>query len=203
MSAVEGRKPSNIDDTILKYADSMSPDEISMSLGGVISPAAVAARTQSLLKAKDWLTEAQEDQLVTLRMKELVYGITSNDYKYLDVKLRALIALGDNDPALEDEYRKLGTTAGAYDDWHEGKDPAGITTQDPELMERLDPVKAGRRLANYLKVMTLEAQTIARACGKNHVHNLEPEDLCALTIEAAAMARVPLAGTSWIPGQGF
>ena len=36
---------------------------------------------------------------------------------------------------------------------------------------------AGRRLANYLKVMTLEAQTIARACGKNHVHNLEPEDL--------------------------
>lgn len=95
MSAVEGRKPSNIDDTILKYADSMSPDEISMSLGGVISPAAVAARTQSLLKAKDWLTEAQEDQLVTLRMKELVYGITSNDYKYLDVKLRALIALGD------------------------------------------------------------------------------------------------------------
>ena len=29
--------------------------------------------------------------------------------------------------------------------------------------------------------MTLEAQTIARACGKNHVHNLEPEDLVALT----------------------
>ena len=28
------------------------------------------------------------------------------------------------------------------------------------------PVLAGRRLANYLKVMTLEAQTIARACGK-------------------------------------
>jgi hypothetical protein len=53
-----------------------------------------------------------------------------------------------------------------------------------------------------MKVMTLEAQTIARACGKTHVHNLEPEDLCALTIEAAAMARVPLAGTSWVPGQG-
>ena len=50
--------------------------------------------------------------------------------------------------------------------------------------------------------MTLEAQTIARACGKNHVHNLEPEDLCALTVESAAMAGVPLAGTSWIPGRG-
>jgi glutamate synthase domain-containing protein 2 len=114
----------------------------------------------------------------------------------------ALVALGDNDPAFEEEYRALGTRAGAYDDWHEGRDPAGITTQNPELAARLDPVRAGRRLANFLKVMTLEAQTIARACGKNHLHNLEPEDLCALTIEAAAMARVPLAGTSWIPGAG-
>ena len=115
----------------------------------------------------------------------------------------ALIAMGDNDPKWEDEYQKLGTTAGAYDDWHEGRDPAGITTQDPELAARLDPIQAGKRLANYLKVMTLEAQTIARACGKSHVHNLEPEDLCALTIEAAAMARVPLAGTEWIPGKGI
>ena len=116
----------------------------------------------------------------------------------------ALVALGDNDPALEEEYQKLGTTAGAYDDWHEGQDPAGINTQDPDLSSRLDPVLGGRRLSNYLKVMTLEAQTIARACGKSHLHNLEPEDLCALTIEAAAMARVPLSGTTWIPGHnGF
>ncbi len=116
----------------------------------------------------------------------------------------ALVALGDNSPSHEEDYHKLGTTAGAYDDWHEGKDPAGITTQDPVLAARLDPVEAGRRLANYLAVLTLEAQTIARACGKSHLHNLEPEDLVALTIEAAAMARVPLAGTSWVPGMaGF
>ena len=113
----------------------------------------------------------------------------------------ALVALGDNDPALEAEYNKLGTTAGAYDDWHEGRDPAGISTQDPELAKRLDPIAAGRRLANYLKVMALEAQTIARACGKSHVNNLEPEDLVALTVESAAMAQVPLAGTDWIPGR--
>ena len=112
----------------------------------------------------------------------------------------ALIALGDNDPALEAEYRELGTTAGCYDDWHEGRDPAGITTQDPALAARLDPDLAGRRLANYLAVLTLETQTIARACGKSHVHNLEPEDLVALSVEAAAMAKVPLAGTDWIPG---
>ena len=113
----------------------------------------------------------------------------------------AMIALGDNDPRWEADYNALGTTAGAYDDWHEGNDPAGITTQDPNLMARFDPIDGGRRLRNYLKVMSLEAQTIARACGKNHVLNLEPEDLCALTIEAAAMAGVPLAGTNWIPGR--
>lgn len=119
----------------------------------------------------------------------------------VSIGIAALAALGDNDPALDEEYRKLGTRAGCYDDWHEGRDPAGITTQDPELSKRLDPVRAGRRLANYLKVMTLEIQTVARAAGHNHIHNLEPEDLCALTLEAAAMARIPLAGTNWYPGK--
>src|SRR5258707_9060671 len=113
----------------------------------------------------------------------------------------ARIAPGYNDPLVEEDYRKLGTTAGAYDDWRVGRDPAGITTQDAVLAQRLDPAIASRKLANYLSVMALEVQTIARACGKSHVHNLEPEDLVALTVESAAMARVPLAGTNWIPGQ--
>ena len=122
----------------------------------------------------------------------------------------ALIAIGDNNPAHDSEYRRLGSvpphsspsaTAGFWEDFHTGTDPAGITTQDPELSRRLDPVLAGRRLANYLQVLTLEAQTLARACGKSHVLNLEPEDLAALTVEAAAMAGVPLAGTDWIPGR--
>jgi hypothetical protein len=49
--------------------------------------------------------------------------------------------------------------------------------------------------------MVMEVQTLARACGKGHVNNLEPEDMVALTVEAAAMAGVPLAGTKWIPGR--
>ena len=113
----------------------------------------------------------------------------------------ALVALGDNDPAYEAEYKAMGTLPGAYDDWQDGRDPAGITTQDPTLAARLDPVLGGRRIANFLSVLTLEAQTIARACGKSHLHNLEPEDLVALTVESAAMAGVPLAGTNWIPGK--
>ena len=112
----------------------------------------------------------------------------------------ALIAMGDNSPEHEDAYRELGSAAGYYDDWQAGRDPAGISTQEEALAARLDPVVAGRKVANYLRVMTLEAQTLARACGKTHVHNLEPEDLVALTVEAAAMAGVPLAGTNWIPG---
>jgi glutamate synthase domain-containing protein 2 len=112
----------------------------------------------------------------------------------------ALVALGDNSPEYDEQYRQIGSAAGFYDDWQAGRDPAGITTQDPDLAARFDPVVGGRKLANYLRVLTLEAQTLARACGKSHVHNLEPEDLVALTVEAAAMARVPLAGTDWIPG---
>jgi glutamate synthase domain-containing protein 2 len=118
----------------------------------------------------------------------------------VSIGVATLIALGDNSPELDEEYRALGSAAGFYDGWEAGRDPAGISTQEDDLAARFDPVLGGRRLANYLRVLTLEAQTLARACGKSHVHNLEPEDLVALTVEAAAMAKVPLAGTDWIPG---
>jgi glutamate synthase domain-containing protein 2 len=118
----------------------------------------------------------------------------------VSIGVAALIALGDNAPELQGEYERIGSAAGFYDDWQAGLDPAGISTQDDALAARFDPELGGRRLANYLRTMVLECQTLARACGKSHVHNLEPEDLVALTVEAAAMARVPLAGTSWIPG---
>jgi glutamate synthase domain-containing protein 2 len=121
----------------------------------------------------------------------------------VSIGVAALIALGDNSPQWAADYEAMGTAPGCYDDWHIGNDPAGISTQDPSLAARLDPVAGGERLANYLRTLTLETQTLARACGKSHVLNLEPEDLVALTIEAAAMARVPLAGTNWIPGAGL
>lgn len=113
----------------------------------------------------------------------------------------ALIALGDNDPKYESEYGALGSAAGFYDQYQAGQDPAGITTQDEELQRNLDPEEGGRRVANFLRVITMEAQTVARACGKAHVAHLEPEDLVAVSVEAAAMAKVPIAGTDWIPGQ--
>jgi glutamate synthase domain-containing protein 2 len=98
------------------------------------------------------------------------------------------------------DYHALGTEPGYCHHMHTGRCPVGIATQDPELEARLDPVVGAQRVVNYLKSVTMELTTLARACGKSDVHNLEPEDLAALTIEAAAMAGVPLAGTNWIPG---
>ncbi|HUA52710.1 MAG TPA: FMN-binding glutamate synthase family protein [Candidatus Sulfotelmatobacter sp.] len=113
----------------------------------------------------------------------------------------ALIALNCNRPLHVEDYRALGTEPGACHHCHTGRCPVGITTQDPMLEGRLDVAEGARRVRNYLTTLTLEAQTLARACGKSHVLNLEPEDLAALTVEAAAMAGVPLAGTDWIPGR--
>jgi methylamine---glutamate N-methyltransferase subunit C len=113
----------------------------------------------------------------------------------------ALIALDCNRPVHVEDYRALGTEPGLCHHCHTGRCPVGITTQDPALEARLDVAEGARRLRNYLTVLTMEAQTLARACGKSHLHNLEPEDLAALTVEAAAMAGVPLAGTDWIPGR--
>ena len=56
----------------------------------------------------------------------------------------ALIALGDNHPRYAAEYEKLGSAAGFFDDFQDGTDPAGISTQDPELAARFDPVEGGR-----------------------------------------------------------
>ena len=111
-----------------------------------------------------------------------------------------MVALGCNRPVYEKDYEALGTAPGYCHHCHTGRCPVGITTQDPQLEERLRPEQGSKWLENYLRTMVLELQTLARACGKSHVLNLEPEDMVALTVEAAAMARVPLAGTGWIPG---
>ena len=120
-----------------------------------------------------------------------------------------LVALGCNSEtyiqngehlSAEDDYAALGTAPGFCHHCHTGKCPVGITTQDILLEQRLQPEVGAKRLRNYLKTLNMELTTIARACGKQNVHHLEREDLVALTVEAAAMARLPLAGTSWSPG---
>jgi glutamate synthase domain-containing protein 2 len=113
----------------------------------------------------------------------------------------ALIALNCNKPLYVEDYQALGTEPYACHHCHTGRCPVGITTQDPELMKRLPIDEAAERVANFLSAMTLEIQMLARACGKADVHDLEPEDLRALTVEAAAITGIPLVGTRWVPGR--
>src|SRR5690349_11682108 len=100
------------------------------------------------------------------------------------------------------EYAALGTRPGFCHHCHTGRCPVGVTTQDEILEQRLEVETGAKRVKNYLKTLNMELTTLARACGKQDVHHLEREDLVALTVEAAAMARVPLAGTNWVPGLG-
>ena len=121
-----------------------------------------------------------------------------------------LMALGCNSPHYVDgdenvdvtsEYQALETTPGYCHHCHTGRCPVGVTTQLPDLEKRMQPEWGARRLTNYLRTVTMEITTLARACGNSNVHHLEREDLVALTVEAAAMAKLPLAGTDWIPGE--
>jgi glutamate synthase domain-containing protein 2 len=114
----------------------------------------------------------------------------------------ALMALNCNKDIPEADYMKeVGVEAGHCYHCHTGRCPVGVTTQDPELRKRLDPDAAAERIYNFLHTLTMECQMMARACGKTNVHSLEPEDLAALTMEASAMAMVPLAGTQHTVGR--
>lgn len=121
-----------------------------------------------------------------------------------------LIALGCNSSSYLErgrhvsavsDYHALGTAPGYCHHCDTGRCPVGITTQDPVLEQRLEPAVGARRVRNYLRTLTMEVTMLARACGKQDVHHLEREDLAALTMESAAIAKVPLVGTSWIPGR--
>ncbi|MFZ0172376.1 MAG: FMN-binding glutamate synthase family protein [Acidimicrobiales bacterium] len=138
--------------------------------------------------------------------KALALGATA-----VSIGVASLLALGCNrstyhldgdDIDATADYAALGTAPGFCHHCETGLCPVGITTQDPALEKRLDPDEGARWMTNYLKALTMELTALARACGKSDVHHLEPDDLVALTIEAAAMAKVPLAGTDWIPGAG-
>jgi len=52
--------------------------------------------------------------------------------------------------------------------------------------------------------MTMEITALAKACGKSSVHNLEVEDLRAMSFEASAFTGVKMAGIDrafdWVGG---
>ena len=117
------------------------------------------------------------------------------------IGISALIALNCNREIPGSNFlEEIGVPAGECNRCHTGKCPVGIATQDEKLTNRLDPDEGAERVANFINAMTMEMTLLARSIGKSDVHSLEPEDLAALTIEASAMARVPLVGTNKIFG---
>jgi methylamine---glutamate N-methyltransferase subunit C len=114
----------------------------------------------------------------------------------------ALIALNCNKPLYVEDYHKLGTEPYHCHHCHTGRCPVGITTQNPELMARLDVDEGAERVANLLHVMTLEIQMLARSCGKADIHDLDPDDLRALSLEASMICDIPLVGTNKVFGGG-
>ena len=117
------------------------------------------------------------------------------------IGIAALIALNCNKDIPDANYEEeIGVPAGKCRHCHTGKCPVGITTQDPDLISRLPVDEAAERVANFINSMTMEMTLLTRSLGKSNVHSLEPEDLAALTIEASAMAQIPLVGTNKIFG---
>lgn len=106
----------------------------------------------------------------------------------------AMIGLGCNSPRYLDDYRALGTSPGACHHCHTGLCPVGIATQDPVLESRMNVSAGAERVARLLTAMTMEITSLAKACGKSSVHNLETEDLRALSFEASAFTGVKMAG---------
>src|SRR2546428_2869345 len=77
-----------------------------------------------------------------------------------------LIALNCNKPLYVEDYHAIGAAPYHCHHCHTGRCPVGITTQDPELVKRLEIDPAAGRVANWLHAVTSQIQILARARGK-------------------------------------
>ncbi|MDA3788601.1 MAG: glutamate synthase-related protein [Desulfobacula sp.] len=78
-------------------------------------------------------------------------------------------------------------------DCHKGTCPFGIATQNPMLRTRLNVDEKAIHVANFIRAATHEIKAIARICGKNNIHEINKNDLIALTSEMARITGVNLA----------
>ena len=77
---------------------------------------------------------------------------------------------------------------------HAGRCPYGITSQDPALRARLDPIEVGHQLANFINATAEELKILTMLSGHNDIHDLTSEDLRALDLNTAAITGLKLVG---------
>ena len=58
----------------------------------------------------------------------------------------------------------------------------------------IEPNERAEKAELFLNALRAEASIMPRCTGKTDIHNLEPEDLRAISITTAAAAGIPLAG---------
>ena len=78
---------------------------------------------------------------------------------------------------------------------HSNKCPTGITTHKDELEARYEIERNAQWIATFLRNMSREVAAITLACGKHNCHDLNREDLRAVTPEASAMTGLPMLGS--------
>lgn len=69
--------------------------------------------------------------------------------------------------------------------------PVGVTTQNPELRERLRIDVSARKLENFLRVSTDELRHFARLTGNDDIHGLSLRDLCTTSSEISDHTKIP------------
>jgi len=105
-------KLSEIDEVLVRYADTMSAEALSFKIEGALNPAQVMARIDALLEMPDRLTALQQDQLVTLKMRNLVANLEEMTLtaRVAEVLVRALEAVGTRlDKRQESTEQELST----------------------------------------------------------------------------------------------
>jgi len=65
-------KLSEIDEVLIRFGDTLSAEEISFKIEGILTPVQVAARLDHLVAIPDRLSALQQDQLITLKMRRII-----------------------------------------------------------------------------------------------------------------------------------
>lgn len=85
-----------IDQALIRHGDTMSLTALSYKIEGALTPEQCGARLSQLLDTPDWLTAAQQDQMITMKMRLLIVDLEEmpRTARNAEILIRALESLG-------------------------------------------------------------------------------------------------------------